>query len=99
MNERKLKKLFDWARDETPPAAPEGFDLRVMAALRREPRAGLPSLWDQLEQLFPRLAVATVLVIGLCLAGDFAYSALHPAGLTADVHELADQWLLAANEE
>ncbi len=99
MNDRKLKKLFDLTRSETPPVAPEGFDSRVMAALRREQRAGLPSLWDQLDQLFPRLAVATVLIIGLCIAGDFAYSTLHPASLTADVHELADQWLLAANEE
>ena len=99
MNDRKLKKLFELTLVEIPPAPPEGFDSRVMAALRREQRAGLPSLWDQLEQLFPRLAVATVLIIGICVAGDFMYSALHPAGLTADVHELADQWLLAANEE
>jgi len=99
MNDRKLQKLFDLTRGETPPAPPEGFDSRVMAALRRESRAGAPSLWDQLEHLFPRLAVATVLIIGICVAVDFAYSTLHPAGLTADVHELADQWLLAANEE
>jgi hypothetical protein len=99
MNDRKLKKLFELTRGETPSAPPDGFDSRVMFVLRREPRAGAPSLWDQLEQLFPRLAVAMVLVIGICVAGDFAYSALHPADLTADVHELADQWLLASNED
>ena len=99
MNDRKLKKLFDAARNEVPPGAPEGFDLRVMAAVRREQRAAPASLWEQLEELFPRLATAAVAVIVACLIANLCFAAFYPSSLTADLEELSGQGLFAANGE
>jgi hypothetical protein len=97
MNDDRLKKLFEAARTETPPSAPEGFDVRVLAAVRREHRAAPVSVWEQIGALFPRLAVAASLMIALCLAADFCWSAMQPSNLASDVSELSDQWLFAAN--
>jgi hypothetical protein len=54
-------------------------------------------LWDQIEALFPRVAMGAALVMALCLLGDFYFSAAHPAGLSGDVNEISEQWLLGAN--
>jgi hypothetical protein len=97
MNDRKLKKLFELARTETPPTAPGNFDLRVLAAIRREERAAPLSWWDQLGALFPRLAVATVLLMGACLAADYYYSAHHPSSFAEDAAQVSDQALFASN--
>jgi hypothetical protein len=97
MNDDRLKKLFALARTETPPSAPEGFDARVLAAVRRERRAAPVSVWEQIGALFPRLAVGAALVIALCLAAEFCWSAMQPSSLAAEVSELSDQWLFAAN--
>ena len=100
MNNERLRKLFRLARTETPPAPPEGFDARVLAAIRREQReqrAAPASLWEQLGELFPRFATAAVLVIAVCALADFYFSATQPSSLAADVTELSEQWLFAAN--
>ena len=97
MNNERLRKLFRLARTETPPAPPEGFDARVLAAIRRERRAAPASLWEQLGELFPRFATAAVLVIAVCALADFYFSATQPSSLAADVTELSEQWLFAAN--
>ena len=99
MNDDRLRQLFESARIETQPGAPEGFDARVLADVRRERRAAPVSLWEQIGELFPRLAVGATLVIALCLAADFYWSAAPPAGLAADVTQLSDQWLFAPNGE
>jgi hypothetical protein len=97
MNDEKLKKLFELARAETAPVLPEGFDARMERALARERNAAPISLWDQIEALFPRVAMGAALVMALCLLGDFYFSAAHPAGLSGDVNEISEQWLLGAN--
>jgi hypothetical protein len=97
MNERKLNKLFELARGETPPAAPDGFDARILAAIRREQRAAPLTWWDQLGALFPRLAFAAVMLIGLCLAADYYYSARHPSNFAEDASRYSDQSLFASN--
>jgi hypothetical protein len=99
MNDRKLKKLFELSRGEAPPTPLEGFDARVMLAVRREQRAQVASLWEQLDQLFPRLAVATALIVGTCALADFVYSSQHPTEIPADTTELAEQWLYTGNLE
>ncbi|HWF18401.1 MAG TPA: hypothetical protein VG754_04005 [Verrucomicrobiae bacterium] len=99
MNDRKLKKLFELGRDEVPPRAPEGFEERVSRALRSERPNAPVSFWEQIEALFPRVAIAAVLVMGCCLAAELSFSAAHPAGLSADVSELSDQWLFAGNND
>lgn len=97
MNDPRLKKLFELARGETPPAASEGFDARVLANVRREQRASAVSWWDQLGELFPRLAVASVTVMCVCALTAYFYTAMHPSSLTADLSEISDQWQLADN--
>ena len=92
MNERKLKQLFGAARKETPPAPPEDFAQRVMQAVRRD--AATPpaevTLFDQLNQLFPRIAWAAAVVLVLCVAGELVSSATQPS--FNDVAQLSDQW-------
>jgi hypothetical protein len=98
MNDRKLKKLFDLARAETPPEAPGNFSFRVLGAIRREGRPAPLSWWDQLGALFPRLALATALVVSSCIAADYYYSSRHAATFAEDATLYStDQALLAAN--
>lgn len=97
MNDEKLKKLFAAARSEMPPTPPSGFDEQVIRAMRNEVRRAPVSLWEQLDALFPRLAIASVLVVGACVLGDYYYSAVHPAGLEAEVNAIAEQWAFPAN--
>lgn len=97
MKEMKIKKLFDAARKETAPEPSFAFAQDVVSAIRREEQqAFAPSLLDELGALFPRLAVAAVLVIGLCLAAEL-YFTQQDAGLTANVEQVRAQWLFAAN--
>ena len=97
MNENKIKKLFEAARKETAPEPPFGFARNVVASIRRaENAASAPALLDQISQLFPRLAWAAVMVIGLCLAAEF-YWTQQDAGLTAGVEQVKQEFLFAAN--
>ena len=97
MNDPKLKKLFELARKETPPAPPGNFELRVMAAVRREERATPLTWWDQLGALFPRLALAAVLLMAACLAADYYASTRHPASFAEDAAQYSDQALFSDN--
>jgi len=100
MNERKLNQLFGAARKETPPWPEAGFENLVLTAIRHEPRLKAPSpvsLSDQLGALFPRLAWAAVLVVGLCVAADFGLGALDVPSLTDGVAQISAQWLFTAN--
>lgn len=93
MNDDKLQRLFRSARNESVPAGPEDFDQRVIRAIRGETRVAPPTLFDQLGALFPRLAFASVLMIGLCVATDIGLSALGQSDLESGVAQLSDQWL------
>ena len=53
------------------------------------------SLFDQLGELFPRLALAATLVIGLCVAADLCLSTLAPMDLSESVAQVSEQWLFA----
>jgi len=78
MNEQKLKQLFAAARREPAPAPPSEFSDSVLRALRREPTPAdtLPwGLFEQLNRLFPRVALAAAAIILLCLAADFGLTA------------------------
>jgi hypothetical protein len=97
MNERDLKKLMDAARRETPPVPPPDFAACVMAAVRREPHEKAATLWEQLDRLFPRLAIAAAAVMAVCALADICQSALYPSNLIADLNEISEQWLVAAN--
>jgi len=81
MNENKLQRLFAAARKDAAPAPPAGFAADVLRQVRNEPAVGQPvpaTVFDQLNALFPRLALAAAAVIILCIAADFG---LTSAGL------------------
>ncbi len=95
MNENKLRKLFEAARRENPPSPDTGFAAEVMRAIHREPAPGTPSVLSQLGDLFPRLAVAALVLIAVCFVGDFCASALELPDLENGVAQLSEQWLFA----
>jgi hypothetical protein len=93
MNDDKLKKLFAAARKENPPEPAGGLDFLVVQAIKHEPAPRTATMSDQLNALFPRLAGAAVVVIALCVAGDWL-AASAQTGLTDGVSQLSQQWLL-----
>jgi hypothetical protein len=99
MNNSKIQQLFAAARKEEAPEVPFQFDQTVVAAIRRDARRSFsPSLFEQLNQLFPRLAAAALIVIGLCVATDYYFSPAETnVTTTADVQQAAADWLFASN--
>jgi len=98
MNNRKLKQLLASARRETAPLPPDDFTADVLRAVHGEPPAATPgtiSIFDQLNLLFPRLALAAAGVIVLCVAADFGLTAAGVPSLGDGVSQLSAQWLLA----
>ncbi len=95
MNPLKLQKLFALARNEPAPNPPSGFAADILRVIRREERSPSLSLFDELGALFPRLAVAALVLIGLCVAADFGVSALGQPDLTAAAAQISDHWLFA----
>jgi hypothetical protein len=93
----KLNRLIELSRAEAPAVAPEGFDARVLQAIRREPHAGTEeaSLWEQIGALLPRLAVATAAVILLCFGADSFLAG--GSSLTDSVSHISEQWMFATN--
>jgi anti-sigma factor RsiW len=97
MSGQKLKKLFDAARNETAPAPSADFAAAVLRAVRREktiPSAGTFSIFDQLNLLFPRLALAATAVIVLGVAADFGLTAAGVPNLSDGVSQISAQWFL-----
>jgi hypothetical protein len=97
MNDRKLKQLFETARSETPPVAPEDFAARVERAIRNEARAAPHSLWDELGELFPRLALTATVIVACCVLSDLYFSNASASSFSAEVNAISEQWLFAAN--
>ena len=95
MNENKIRKLFAAAREEQAPQPGPDFAAGVMRVVRQSPTPEPVSVFGQLGDLFPRLAVAAVLMIGLCVAADFCAAAMDQADLTSGVSQLSEQWLFA----
>ncbi len=94
MNDDKLKQLFGAAGKEVPPPPPPGFEVRVTRSIGRRPPDESISLWEQLERLFPRVALASLLLAGLCVLGDYARPTPE---LANDLDTLSVQWLFAGN--
>ena len=87
MTEKKLNHLFEQARNESAPPVPPDFAAGVLRAVRREPspRAPAPaSIFDQLNFLFPRLALAAAAVIVLCVLGNCLLPAADDEIVSAD---------------
>jgi hypothetical protein len=97
MNEQKLKKLFGAARNEIAPAPPANFAASVLRAIRREKPISIAetfSIFDQLNLLFPRFALAAAMVIALGVAADFGLTAAGVPDLSDGVSQISTQWLL-----
>ena len=75
MNEKKLNQLFAAARQDAAPTPPTDFAADVLRAVRREPARTPWSVFDQLNLLFPRLALAAAAVIVLSVATDWTLTA------------------------
>jgi hypothetical protein len=95
MNEDKLRKLLAAARREPPPAPPEDFTANVLRAVRLEPPIALPadSFLNDLDWLFPRVALAALAVIILCVTADYALAAAGLPGLGEGFSLFTAQWL------
>ena len=101
MNENKLKQLFASARNETAPAASPDFAADVLRAVRREPVPGPAesfSLWEHLNALFPRLALAAAAVIILCVAADWGLTAAGVPGIGDCATQLTSQFLFNSED-
>lgn len=97
MNNEKLNKLFNAARNETPLAPPADFDADVMRAVRSEtpaPREDA-SVFDQLNLWFPKIAWVAVFIICFCVASEIV-SSLNSPSLGDGMAELSDQWMFTA---
>jgi hypothetical protein len=97
MNEQKIKKLFAAARNETAPAPSTDFAADVLRAISREKqisRAETLSVFDQLNLLFPRFALAAAALIVLGIAADFGLTAAGVPNLSDGVSQVSAQWLL-----
>jgi anti-sigma-K factor RskA len=97
MNEQKLIKLFAAARNETAPAPSADFAVDVLRAVRREQTVSSAktfSIFDQLNLLFPKLALAAAAVIVLGVAADFGLTAAGVPDLSDGVSQISAQWLL-----
>ncbi|MFN7138595.1 MAG: hypothetical protein ACK4UN_04600, partial [Limisphaerales bacterium] len=80
---------------DTPPEAPFGFAQDVLRAIRINRLPLRLSLAEQLSPLFPRVAFAAILIVGMCAAADI-YINERDTSLTAAVEQVAaDEWLVA----
>ncbi len=96
MNETRLKRLFAAARKEPSPLPSPEFVGDVLRAVKQAPagRAHItPSLFEQLNHLFPRVALAAIVIMVLCVAADFALSSAGYPGLTDGASQISSQYL------
>jgi hypothetical protein len=100
MNEKKLKQLFAAARQEPAPAPPADFAADVLRAARqgpaRQPEAF--SVWDHLDGLFPRLALAAAAVIVFCAAADWGITAAGYPGINEAAAQATSQILFSGDD-
>lgn len=97
MKDPRIEKLFAAARQEAPPEGPAVFPQRVISAIRRDAAARHESsILDQLSVLFPPIAWASIIMIGLCVGAELYFSNT-TATTSADVTKVAEEWLLASS--
>ena len=100
MNERKWNQLFAAVRKEAAPAPSENFAGQVVRAIRRAGPASAPetpSLFDQLNRLYSRLAWAAATIIVLSVAADWGLTASGLPGLGDGMSQISAQWFLTSN--
>ena len=101
MNEKKMKQLFASARNEAAPAPSADFAADVLRAVRREPPPASPgsfSVWEHLNALFPRVALAAAAVIILCAAADWGLTAAGVPGISDGAAQVTSQFLFNSED-
>jgi len=101
MNENKLKQLFAAARQEPAPVPGTDFAPGVLRAIRQQPlrRAGDAfSIWDHLNGLFPRVALAALAVIILCVAADYGFTEAGLPGVSDGAAQVSAQYLFNSED-
>jgi hypothetical protein len=97
INDKKLSFLFGSARSVPAPEPDVQFEGRVMRAISRSGTMEASSFFDQLAGLLPRIAIATALVMSLCVGADLYLSCFVQRDFSASIAELSQEWLFAAN--
>ncbi len=97
MKDPRLDRLLSVARLAPPAALPADFAAEVTTTVRRMPEPASSSLFAELNNLFPRLAWTAMLVMALCLAGDFGHSLMSGPDLTDGVTQWLEQWLMTGS--
>ena len=97
MKSDSLEKLFGAAAKSATPRPDADFADDVLRAVRRESRMAPATLTEDIGALFPRVAFAAALVIGVCCVTDVALDSLSGTSLSAGVTQLSEQWLFAVN--
>lgn len=98
MTGKKLNQLFQAARQDAAPEPPAGFADDVVRAIRREPppaRPGELALFDQLNAMFPRMALAALAVMVLGIAANLALGAPNLADWSDSDAQISAQWFLS----
>ncbi len=97
MNDKKLKQLFAAAHRQAAPTPPADFAGDVLRAIHNSPpptTSAMPSLFDQLDALFPRIAVGALAIMALGVATDYGLSAAGLPDLGDGISQISAQWLL-----
>ena len=101
MNDEKLKRLFASARKNAAPAPGGNFASGVLRAIRSEPPPGTAeafSLWEHLNSLFPRVAVAAAALIVLSVAADWGLTAAGLPGLNEGAAQVTSQYFFNSED-
>jgi anti-sigma-K factor RskA len=102
MNEKKLKQLFDAARQDAAPAAPADFAADVLRAVYRAPPpmpAEASSVLEQLNGWFPRVGLAAAAIIVLCVAADWSLTAAGLPGVGEGAAQATSQYLFNSSAD
>jgi hypothetical protein len=92
MKSSKLQQLFNQARKETPPCLGADLESRVISEIRKECRPVRVTVFDQLNEMFPRFALAAVVLIVICAVGDFWLSSGDEQDMTSGLAQASQDW-------
>ena len=92
MKSSKLQQLFRQAGKEAPPNPGAGFESRVMNEIRKEYPPGRITLFEQLNEMFPRFALAAVVLIVICAVGDLWLSSGYEQDFASELAQASQDW-------
>ena len=92
MKSSKLQQLFSRAQTDTPPCPRSDFEARVMREIRKECRPAPVTLFNQLNDMFPRFALAAVVLMVICAVGDLWSSGGYEQDLTSGLAQASQDW-------